>query len=199
MLLPQCKFVKLRIVTDVKWRKIVSCAVTWGRVHDSPVFQEMIKKVPDGAGCVMLDAGYVAHENYKMIRNTCRRPVICTCKNHTVRDSVQWQRRQGDRKRILKSLKIRAPKQHGGVDVLIAQVQVYCSCSYNETGNTKTAATPHVRLLQPAVLVELCKKYVLCIWRMLYNSAKSDTRYTASFLPRENSAIYRKSKAIKCR
>ena len=66
------------IVIDVSGRKIVSCAVTQRRAHDSPVFREMIKKIPDGAGYVMLDAGYDAHENYKMIRNTGRRPVICT-------------------------------------------------------------------------------------------------------------------------
>ena len=49
------EFVKLHIVTDVKGRKIVSCAVTLRWAHDSPVFREMIKKIPDGAGCVMLD------------------------------------------------------------------------------------------------------------------------------------------------
>ena len=43
------EFVKLHIVTDVRGRKIVSCAVTRGLAHDSPVFREMIKRVPDGA------------------------------------------------------------------------------------------------------------------------------------------------------
>ena len=99
--------VKLHIVTDVRGRKIVSCAVTRGLAHDSPMFWEMIKKVPDGAGCVMLDAGYDANENYRMIRNTGRRPVICTRKNHVVKGFVQGQRCSGGRKRILKSLKIR--------------------------------------------------------------------------------------------
>ena len=91
------EFVKLHIVADVRGRKIVSCAVTWGRAHDSPVFLEMIKKIPDGAGYVMLDAGYDAHENYRMIRNTGRRPVICTRKNHVVKgfgpraEMLRWQ------------------------------------------------------------------------------------------------------------
>ena len=91
------EFVKLHIVTDVKGRKIVSCAITRGRAHDSPVFREMIKKVPDGTGCVMLDAGYDAHENYRMIHNTGRRPVICTRKNHVVKgfgpraEMLRWQ------------------------------------------------------------------------------------------------------------
>ena len=49
------EFVKLHIVTGVKGRKIVSCAVTRGRAHDSPVFPEMIKKVPDGTECLMQD------------------------------------------------------------------------------------------------------------------------------------------------
>ena len=79
------EFVKLHIITDTKGRKIVSCAVTRGRAHDSPVFRQMIKRVPDGTGCVMLDAGYDAHENYRMIYNTCRRPVICTRRNHVVK------------------------------------------------------------------------------------------------------------------
>ena len=93
------EFVKLHIVTDVKGRKIVSCVVTPGRAHDSPVFRDMIKKVPDGTGCVMLDAGYDAHENYKMIRSTGRKPVICTRKNHVVKgfgpraEMLRWQER----------------------------------------------------------------------------------------------------------
>ena len=32
----------------------------------------------------MLDAGYDAHENYRMIRSTSRRTVICTRKNRVV-------------------------------------------------------------------------------------------------------------------
>ena len=101
------EFVKLHIITDVKGRKIVSCAVVRGRAHDSPVFREMIKKVPDGTGCVMLNAGYDARENYRMIHNTGRRPVICTHKNHVVRGFGPRARCSGGRKRILKSLKIR--------------------------------------------------------------------------------------------
>ena len=91
------EFVKLHIVTDVKGRKIVSCAVTPGRTHDSPVFREMIKKVPNGSGSVMLDAGYDAHENYNMICDTGRKPVICTRKNHVVKgfgpraEMLRWQ------------------------------------------------------------------------------------------------------------
>ena len=59
------EFVKLHIITDAKGRKIVSCAVTRGPAHDSPVFREMIKRVPDGAGCVMLDAGHDAARTIK--------------------------------------------------------------------------------------------------------------------------------------
>ena len=58
-------------MVDAKGRKIVSCAVTRGRAHDSPVFREMFGNIPDGTGCVMLDAGYDAVKNYKMIRD-CR-------------------------------------------------------------------------------------------------------------------------------
>ena len=71
-------------IVDVKGRKIVLYSIR-GRAHDSPAFREMIKNVPDGARCVMLDARYDVHKNYKMIRNAGRRPVICTCKNHTVK------------------------------------------------------------------------------------------------------------------
>ena len=45
----------------------------------------------------MLDAGYDANENCRMIRNTGRRPVICTHKNHVVRgfcpraEMLRWQ------------------------------------------------------------------------------------------------------------
>ena len=93
------EFVKLHLLVDVNGKKIVSCAVTRGYAHDSPVFREMIRRVPDGTGCVMLDAGYDANENYKMIRNTGRRPIICTRKNHVVRGfgsrakMLRWQKK----------------------------------------------------------------------------------------------------------
>ena len=73
------------MVTDAKGRKIVSCAVTKGRAHDSPVFREIFGNVPNGTGRVMLDAGYDATKNYKMIRDSGRRPVICTRKNRVAR------------------------------------------------------------------------------------------------------------------
>ena len=47
--------------------KNISSSVTRGRAHDSPVFREMFERVPDGTGCVMLDAEYDAVKNYKMI------------------------------------------------------------------------------------------------------------------------------------
>ena len=62
----------------------------------------MIKKVPDGAGCVMLDAGYDAHENYKMICSTDRRQVICTRKNRVVKgfgpraEILRWQEKNSE-------------------------------------------------------------------------------------------------------
>ncbi len=96
-LISRREFVKLHVVTDVKGRKIVSCAVTRGRAHDSPVFREMFGKVPDGTGCVMLDTGYDAVKNYKMIRDAGRKPVICTRKNHVAKgfgpraEMIRWQ------------------------------------------------------------------------------------------------------------
>ena len=89
------EFVKLHV--DIEGRKIVSCAVTRGRAHDSPVFREMFERAPDGTGCVMLDAGYDATKDYKMIRDACRRPVICTRKNHVAggfdprAEMIRWQ------------------------------------------------------------------------------------------------------------
>ena len=46
----------------------------------------MFAMVPDGTGCVMLDAGYDAIKNYKMIRDADRKPMICTRKNHVARN-----------------------------------------------------------------------------------------------------------------
>ena len=40
---------------------------------------------PDGTGCVMPDAAYDAYENYRMIRNSGRRPVIDPRKDHTLK------------------------------------------------------------------------------------------------------------------
>ena len=87
------------MVVGVEGKKIVSCAVTRGHAHDSPVFREMFGSVPDGTGCVMLDAGYEAIKNYKMIRDTGRTPVICTRKNHVARgfdpraEMIRWPER----------------------------------------------------------------------------------------------------------
>ena len=95
-LISRREFVKLHVMVDTKGRKIVSCTVTRGRAHDSPVFREMFEKVPDGTGCVMLDAGYDATQNCKMIRDAGRRPVICTRKNHVARgfdpraEMIRW-------------------------------------------------------------------------------------------------------------
>ena len=96
-LISRREFVKLHVMVDARGRKIVSCAVTIGRAHDSPVFRRMFGNVPDGTGCVMLDAGYDAVKNYKMIRDAGRRPVICTRKNHVARgfgpraEMIRWQ------------------------------------------------------------------------------------------------------------
>ena len=96
-LISRREFVKLHVVVDVEGRKIISCAITIGRAHDSPVFWRMFKNVPDGTGCVMLDAGYDSVKNYKMIRDAGRRPVICTRKNHFARgfspraEMIRWQ------------------------------------------------------------------------------------------------------------
>ena len=38
---------------------------------------------PDGTGCVMLDATYDTYKNYRMIRNSGRRPVHDPRKDHT--------------------------------------------------------------------------------------------------------------------
>ena len=57
----------------------------------------MFERVPNGTGCVMLDAGYDAVKNYKMIRDSGRRPVICPCRNHVARgfgpraEMIRWQ------------------------------------------------------------------------------------------------------------
>ena len=96
-LISRREFVKLHVMVDTKGRKIVSCAVTIGRAHDSPVFREMFGNIPDGTGCVMLDAGYDAVKNYKMIRDAGSKPVICTRRNHVARgfgpraEMIRWQ------------------------------------------------------------------------------------------------------------
>ena len=46
----------------------------------------MFAMVPDGTGCVMLDAAYDAYENYRMIRNSGRRPVNDPRKDHTIEE-----------------------------------------------------------------------------------------------------------------
>ena len=59
------KFVKMHVVVDASGKRIMSCEVTRGTAHDSPRFRQMFAIVPDGTGCVMLDAAYDAYENYR--------------------------------------------------------------------------------------------------------------------------------------
>ena len=49
-LISKREFVKLHVIADAKGRKIVFCAVTRGRAHDSPIFREMFGNIPDGRG-----------------------------------------------------------------------------------------------------------------------------------------------------
>ena len=57
------------------------------------------------------------------------------------------------------------------IHFLVIQVQVYRGCSRKEDGSANTAVAPQAHLLQPAVIVERRKKYVLCVWRVLHNHA----------------------------
>ena len=79
------RFVKLHVLTDARGKKIVSCEVTKGTAHDSPWFRRIFARVLGGAGCVMLDAAYDAYENYRVIRDSGRRPVIDPHKDHTLK------------------------------------------------------------------------------------------------------------------
>ena len=79
------KFVKMHVIVDAGGKRIVSCEVTRDMAHDSPRFRQMFAMVPDGTGCVMLNAAYDAYENYRMIRNSGRRPVIDPRKDHTLK------------------------------------------------------------------------------------------------------------------
>ena len=45
----------------------------------------MFAMVPDGTGCVMLDAAYDAYKNYRVIRYSSRRPVIDPRKDHALK------------------------------------------------------------------------------------------------------------------
>ena len=135
-------------MVDTKGRKIVSCAVTIGRAHDSPVFREMFGNIPDGTGCVMLDAGYDAVKNYKMIRDAGSKPVICTRRNHVARgfgpraEMIRWQEKNP---KEFETTYHQA--QHSGVRVLVVQVQVHCRGPGKNAANPKAAATAQVRLL----------------------------------------------------
>ncbi len=77
---------------------IVTCMVTAGRTHDSPIFREMYGRVPRGDGHVILDAAYLARANCDMIARSGRTPVICPRKNsktngfHAMGMMLKWRR-----------------------------------------------------------------------------------------------------------
>ena len=79
------KFVKMHVMVDAGGKRIVSCEVTRGTAHDSPKFRQMFAMVPDCTGCAILDAAYDTYENYRMIRNSGRRPVSDPRKDHTLK------------------------------------------------------------------------------------------------------------------
>ena len=56
-----------------------------GRRHDSPAFREMLGRVPDGAGCVLLDAAHPSKKNCGMIADSGRSPVTCPKSNSAPR------------------------------------------------------------------------------------------------------------------
>ncbi len=78
------EFNKLHILIAPHGR-IVTCAVTAGRTHDSPVFREMYRRIPEGGGDTILDAAYLARENCRVIARSGRRPVICPKSNSAAR------------------------------------------------------------------------------------------------------------------
>ena len=77
---------------------IVTCEVTAGRAHDSPVFRGMYESVPPGDGHVILDAAYLARANCDAITRGGRTPVICPKKNsrpngfHAMGAMLRWHR-----------------------------------------------------------------------------------------------------------
>ena len=107
---------------------------------------------------------YDARKNYKMIRDTGRRPVICTRKNHVVKgfgpraEMLRWQEKNPEEFED-------TYRQRSIVESVFSsfKCRFTASCSCKEDGNAKTAVVPQVRLLQSAVIVEQRKKYVLCV------------------------------------
>ena len=105
------------------------------------------------------DAGYDAHENYRMIRNTGRKPVICTRKNHVVKglgpraEMLRWQEKNPEEFED-------TYRQRSIVESVFPsfKCRFTASCSRKETGNAKTAVTSQVHLLQLAVIVETTQK-----------------------------------------
>ena len=192
------EFVKLHIVTDVKGRKIVSCAITRGRAHDSPVFREMIKKVPDGTGCVMLDAGYDAHENYKMIHNTGRRPVICTRKNHVVKgfspraEMLRWQEKNPEEFED-------TYHQRSIVESVFSSFK----CRFTAVVWAKTLPTQRLQLLPGVSATTCCHRrmmqeiHVTCLACAMHLCAVLARDAPHHLLSRENSVRWTKSKPIK--
>ena len=56
----------------------------------------------DGTGCVMLDVAYDAYENYRMIRNSDRRPVNDPRKDHALKgynpraEMLRWKQKNSE-------------------------------------------------------------------------------------------------------
>ena len=83
-LISRRRFVKLHILTDVCGRRIISCEATRGTARLALVSEDL-RKGAWWRGCVMLDAAYDAYANYRMIRDSGRRPVIDPRRDHVIR------------------------------------------------------------------------------------------------------------------
>ena len=64
-------------------KRVMSGAVMKGTIHDSLRPGQMFVGMSDGTGCVMLDVIYDTYENYRMNRNSGRRPVSDPCRDYS--------------------------------------------------------------------------------------------------------------------
>ena len=130
-----------------------------------------------------------------------RKSVICTRKNHIIRgfdpraDVFRWQEKRS--KEFEKMYHRRSIVESAFSSF---RCRFTAGCSRKETCNAKTAVTPQAHLLQSVVIVERRQKIrVMCLAYAVQSCNVLTQDAPHHILPRENSTIYRKSKATKCR
>jgi hypothetical protein len=69
-------YIKLHTIIDLESLAILSIKVTKGTKHDSPILEDLIKRIPEGSGEFVADSAYLSRRNLQLVAKKGRTPYI---------------------------------------------------------------------------------------------------------------------------